>query len=299
MKEEGPSERPLTTLRIAGVPEHFNLPWQLGLERRAFVRAGIDVQWRTVPEGTGAMCQLLREGEIDIAMLVTEGAVRDILNGNPSRIISHYADSPLTWGVHVGAGSGIGNAAELKGIPFATSRINSGSHLAAVNYARHHGWALDAKDLIVVNDLQGAVVHLQQEAPAAFLWEKYTTKPLVDTGTFHRVDEFRTSWPAFMIVATEAVLAHHPADVQRLLKVIRDQAAGLMARKTAPEMIAHRYGMQLADAKAWFSEVRWNTSGTVDGMALLDVARTLRASGALASGPEDAELLAALIQAPI
>lgn len=91
---------------MAGVPEHFNMPWLLGLERRAFVRAGVEVRWRTVPEGTGAMCKLLREGEVDLAMLVTEGAVRDILNGNPSRIISSYVDSPLTWGVHVAAHTG-------------------------------------------------------------------------------------------------------------------------------------------------------------------------------------------------
>ena len=63
-----------TTLRIAGVPEHFNLPFQLGLERRAFIRAGIDLKWRTVPEGTGAMCDLLLNGEIELAVLVTDGA---------------------------------------------------------------------------------------------------------------------------------------------------------------------------------------------------------------------------------
>ena len=73
----------LIPLRLAGVPEHFNLPWILGLERRAFVRAGIDLKWRTVPEGTGAMCKLMRAGELDLAIMVTEGAVRDILHHRP------------------------------------------------------------------------------------------------------------------------------------------------------------------------------------------------------------------------
>ncbi len=102
-KHRPAEEKALVPLRIAGVPEHFNLPWHLGLERRAFVRAGVELKWRTVPEGTGAMCKLLRNGEVDMAVLVMEGAVSDILGGNPSRIVSQFVDTPLTWGVHVGA----------------------------------------------------------------------------------------------------------------------------------------------------------------------------------------------------
>lgn len=268
-------ERPLIPIRVAGVPEHFNLPWLLALERRAFVRAGIEVQWHTVPEGTGAMCKLLRTGEVDLAMLVTEGAVRDILNGNPSRIVSHYVDTPLTWGVHVGADSTISTLDELKGAPFAISRHNSGSHLAALAYARSRGWSPTEQDLIVVNDLKGALARLKQAPPAAFLWEKFTTKPLVDAGTLRRVDEYRPSWPSFVIVATEAVLAQHPKEVQRLLKVIRDQVAGLMAKRTAPEMIAQRYKMGVDDARKWFGAVRWNTGTPVDKTMLRAVSDTL------------------------
>ncbi len=275
MKEEVPSERPLTTLRIAGVPEHFNLPWQLGLERRAFVRVGLDVKWRTVPEGTGAMCAMLRDDEVDIAMLVTEGAVRDILNGNPSRIISPYVDSPLTWGVHVGAGSGIERPEQLKDLPFAISRPNSGSQLAAITYAHSNGRELKEKDFEVVNDLKGALSRLAKPAPVAFLWEKYTTKPHVDSGALRCVDEYRSTWPSFMLVARESVLAAHPKEVERLLKVIRDQAAGLMTKKTGPAMIAQRYGMSMEDAQEWFSMVRWNTGASVEPTVLKDVVNAL------------------------
>ncbi|MBK8341456.1 MAG: ABC transporter substrate-binding protein [Flavobacteriales bacterium] len=276
-----------TTLRIAGVPEHFNLPWHLGLERRAFVRAGIDLKWRTVAEGTGAMCKLLRAEEIDLAILVTEGAVRDILNGNPSRIIATYVDTPLTWGVHVGAGSGINDPEQLHHVPFAISRPNSGSHLAAMAYATARGWKLAEKDLVVVNDLKGAVEHLKGPLPLAFLWEKYTTKPLVDSGALRCLDEHRSSWPSFVIVAREAVLAEHADPVKRLLKVIRDQALGLMSKRTAPEMIAQRYTMGLDDARAWFSEVRWNTGGGMENSALSTVAGTLQRAGMLEGDPTE------------
>ncbi|MBL7951993.1 MAG: ABC transporter substrate-binding protein [Flavobacteriales bacterium] len=285
-------ERELTRIRVAGVPEHFNLPWHLGLERRAFVRAGIEVKWRTVPEGTGAMCKLLREGDVDVAMLVTEGAVRDILNGNPSRIISPYVDSALTWGVHVGAETGVDAAEELKGVPYAISRPNSGSHLAAISYARSKGWSVKESDLEVVNDLKGALVRLEKLEPIAFLWEKFTTKPHVDTGKLRRVDEYSSAWPSFMLVATEAILEAHPTEIARLLKVIRDQASGLMSKKTAPEIIAHRYGMSLEDAREWFAGVRWNTGAALDDRTLRTVVDTLAAAG-FPNMPGSAEDLAA------
>ncbi len=271
----------LIPLRLAGVPEHFNLPWILGLERRAFVRAGIDLKWRTVPEGTGAMCKLMRAGELDLAIMVTEGAVRDILQGNAARIIAQYVDSPLTWGVHVGAGTSIMDRSHLNGLPFCISRPNSGSHLAAKAYARSLGRNVSDEELVIVNDLKGAEARAAEPAPALFLWEKYTTKPLVDRGVLRCVDEYASPWPSFVIVATEAALAAHAGPIKRLLKVIRDQAAGLMQKKTAPAMIAHRYGMSLEDATAWFQGVRWNVGAEVDLGMLAAVTNGLNEAGLL------------------
>ncbi|MBK6830364.1 MAG: hypothetical protein IPG92_06260 [Flavobacteriales bacterium] len=119
-----------------------------------------------------------------------------------------------------------------------------------------------------MNDLKGAEERLKGSGPIAFLWEKYTTKHLVDAGTFRRVDEHCSPWPSFVIVATEAMLAECPKEVQRLLKAIRDQAAGLMEKKTAPETIVQRYKMKLEDAQAWFAGVKWNTDGKVDADGL-------------------------------
>ena len=284
-----------TTLRIAGVPEHFNLPWQLGLERRAFIRAGIDLKWRTVPEGTGAMCELLRKGELDMAVLVTEGAVRDILRGNPGRIVSQYVDTPLTWGVHVGASTKFKTPEDLAHVPYAISRFNSGSHLMAMLYARQQGRTLTEKDFVVVNDLKGAVERMNTGEPMAFLWEKSSTSPHLQSDALRRVDELRSTWPAFVVVVRNEVLAEQPAAVQRTLKVVRDQAQGLMQKKGAPEMVAQRYGLAIAYALEWFGEVRWNVDGKVDADALSKVVAVLEQAGlvehaAAAAGP--ASLLA-------
>ncbi len=284
-------------LRIAGVPEPYNLPWQLALERRAFVRAKIELKWRTVPQGTGAMCELLRKGELDLAVMVTEGAVKDILDGNPSRIVSPFVDTPLTWGVHVGAHTALRSVDDLKNVPFAISRFNSGSHLMSLAYAKEHGWEPTEKDFIVVNDLAGAVKRLQEPEPAVFLWEKFITASHVHAGTLRRVDEYRPSWPCFVVVARNEVLGEHGDAIQRLLKVVRDQARGLMEKKSAPEMVAQRYAMSVADAKEWFGGVKWNVDGNFDPQTLSAVRSVLHEQLALTKS-RSAEEISALVLSP-
>lgn len=290
------SEKSLLPIRLAGVPEPFNLPFMLGLERRAFVRAGLEVKWRTVPQGTGEMCRLLREGEVDMAVLVTEGAVRDIANGNPLRIMGPLVDTPLTWGVHVGVGSGLEASEDLKGVPYAVSRLNSGSHLMAMVHAQRNGWMPEAKDLIIVNDLKGAVERLGTKEPAVFLWEKFMTASLVHAGQLRRVGEFNAGWPAFVVVARSAFLAEHPTAADLLLRVFRDQARGLMQKKSAPEMIAQRYGMTMEDATTWFSEVKWNLDGAIDKGMIRRVGEVLRDVGLLDATLTDEEATEMLLQ---
>ena len=72
----------MKTVKIVGVPEHFNLPWHLCIENGEFEAENIDLQWKNIPEGTGKMCQMLRDGEADIAVILTEGIVKDIVAGN-------------------------------------------------------------------------------------------------------------------------------------------------------------------------------------------------------------------------
>jgi hypothetical protein len=44
----------------------------------------------------GKMCQMLRTVRLDIVIL-TEGIVKDIVAGNPSKIVQVYVESPLIW----------------------------------------------------------------------------------------------------------------------------------------------------------------------------------------------------------
>ena len=62
-------------LRVGGVPEHFNAPWHTAAKAGLFAERGIDVRWTDFPGGTGAMAKALRDGELDVAILLTEGIV--------------------------------------------------------------------------------------------------------------------------------------------------------------------------------------------------------------------------------
>ena len=88
-------------INIGGVPEHFNLAWYLTLKNGEYKEEGINLRWKDYFGGTGAMNKGLREGEIDMAVILTEGIIKDIIEGNPSKIVQTFVQSPLIWGIHV------------------------------------------------------------------------------------------------------------------------------------------------------------------------------------------------------
>lgn len=248
----------MTPLRIAGVPEPYNLPWHLAMEKGRFREAGIDLQWYTVHEGTGRMCQMLKDDRLDMAVLVSEGAVRDILNGGPHRIVGTFVDSALPWGVHVPAASRLHAPGELKGVPYAISRLGSGSHIMAMIHAEHLGWRPGDKDLVVVHNMRGAAERMQAGPPVIFLWETYVTASYVDAGIMRRVDELRAPWPGFVIVAREQVLHEHGALIDRALAVLHHEAEGMKRGPHLVELVMQNAGFAEARAKEWLKHVHWN-----------------------------------------
>jgi len=86
--------------RIGGVPEHFNFPWYYGIEMGYFDAAGFELEWADYPGGTGAMSNALKNNEIDMALLLTEGAIREICLGANFKIVKTYVETPLIWGIH-------------------------------------------------------------------------------------------------------------------------------------------------------------------------------------------------------
>src|SRR5690606_33826789 len=207
-------------VRIIGVPEHFNLPWHLAIEEGAFEDRGIHLEWTDVPEGTGKMCQILQQGEADLGIILTEGIIRSISQGNPCKVVQEYISSPLLWGIHVAAGSERRSVESLEGARVAISRMGSGSHLMAYVHAQQRGWDPKKLEFDTINDLEGAVKHLSSGADAYFLWEHFTTKPLVDQGIFRRLGDCPTPWPCFVVVATDNFIKDQQGPLQHILEVI-------------------------------------------------------------------------------
>ena len=248
----------MTTLKIAGVPEHFNLPWHLCLENDEFATANIDLQWADVPEGTGKLSQMLRSGETDIAVILTEGMVKDIVGGNPSKIVQVYVESPLLWGIHVAANSRFKTSADLQYAKVAISRIGSGSQLMAYVNAEQNGWKTADLQFEIVNTIDGAVESLTAGRSDYFMWEHFMTKPLVDQGIFRRLGDCPTPWPCFVIAVREEVLEQHAADILEVLKIINKKTRAFKNLPNIDGILASRYKLKISDIQEWLSLTHWS-----------------------------------------
>lgn len=256
----------MTTLKIVGVPEHFNLPWQLCLENGDFEKQGIDLQWTDIPEGTGKMCQLLRDGQTDLAVILTEGIVKDIAAGNPSKIVQVYVDSPLIWGIHVAASSPFQTLAELNNAKAAISRLGSGSQLMAYVNASNQGWETDSLQFEIVNTIDGAVTALTNGTADYFMWERFMTQPLVDQGIFRRLADCPTPWPCFVIAARNEVLEQHPKLIHNLLQTINRETAKFKQISGIEEILAQRFGQKKHDLLEWLSLTEWSDQPLTEEM---------------------------------
>lgn len=277
-------------LKIGGVPEHFNLPWTLAMADDAFAATGVDVEFVEYPGGTGAMNAALQNGDLDAALLLTEGAVLDILGGSNNRLVSTYVDSPLIWGIHVAASSDICDVADIRGKRFAISRYGSGSHLIAAVDAAERGFPTDAMQFVVVNDIDGARTALASRAADVFLWEKHMTQPLVDSGEFRRVGERVVPWPAFVVSVRADYLDAHQADISSVLKIVARYAAEFHSGSKSAELVSETYDISLADAQSWLSDVVWSKDQRYPAAAMARVVSALGSQGLIESSnfaPDD------------
>jgi ABC-type nitrate/sulfonate/bicarbonate transport system substrate-binding protein len=248
----------MKTIKIAGVPEHFNLPWHLAIENGDFKKENINLQWTDVPEGTGKMCQMLRDGETDIAVILTEGIVKDIVAGNPSKIVQVYVESPLIWGIHVAANSNYKTLADLENKKVAISRLGSGSQLMAYVNADNQGWKTDNLQFEIVNTIDGSVEALTNGTADYFMWERFMTKPLVDKGIFRRIADCPTPWPCFVIAVREEVLEKNPVLISKILATINQTTEDFKEIPSIDKTLASNYHQKIEDIQEWLSLTHWS-----------------------------------------
>ncbi len=260
-----------TTIRIGGVPEHFNLLIHLAIEDQQFESRGVKVEWTTFKGGTGQMTKALRDNEIDLCVLLTEGIITDIVRGNPSKIISEYVTTPLTWGIHTGANNPLNYYQDIYDKKYAISRFGSGSHLMAIVDANSHGKKIEKEQFHVIKNLDGALESLTSLETDVFYWEKYTTKPFVDSGQLKRVGEYKTPWPCFVIAATDKILNEEPDSVIRTLRTIHDSCDSFMQNDNAIQLVSERHKLKLSDVERWYHTTGWAIHGWVNDKMLKSV----------------------------
>jgi len=244
---------------IGGVPEHFNLPWYLTLRNKEYHNENINLRWKDFPGGTGEMCQALRDKEIDLAVILTEGIIRDIIKGNDCKIVQVFVRSPLIWGIHVATNSTYKTISDLKGTVAAISRFGSGSHLMAYINAENQGWDTE-NDLRfeVIKNLNGALENLPNGVGDYFMWEKFTTKPFVDNGAFRMVGECPTPWPCFVIAVRTDVMEEESQNIIKILKIINNTTLLFKDIPSIDKMISTRYHQRLEDVEEWLALTQWS-----------------------------------------
>jgi len=233
---------------------------------------------------------------VDVACVLLEGGVAAIANGSPIRIFGTYVATPLSWGVHVRAkDEALKDIEDLRGKTFGISRMGSGSHLMSYVMAGQRGWPMEDVKLKVAGSLDDARAAMKAGDIDVWLWEKFTTNYLVESGEWKRVGEVPTPWPCFVFVALESTCKNRSGDLKRLLDLTRpvcDEYKRNVAGRTVEYVSAnHRLSKELAEE--WLSGVEWACDTKVAPEALNSALHHLRKMGQI-SDDAHAELTVAL-----
>jgi ABC-type nitrate/sulfonate/bicarbonate transport system substrate-binding protein len=159
--------------------------------------------------------------------------------------------------VHVSEKSVFKSIEELEHATIAISRFGSGSHLMAIVNAHNQGWNVEKLKFKVVGNLQGGIDALTNGSADYFMWEHFTTKPLVDTGVFRRIKDCLTPWPCFVIAVRDEVLEQHPKAVARVLEIINKQTNDFKNIQNIDQTLANRYEQKIEDIQNWLKLTVW------------------------------------------
>ncbi len=273
----------MKTLRILGVPEHFNYPFRVLEKEQPFADRGVKIQWTDESRGSGQMNLALRNNETDIALLLTESFLKDFEAGNPAKMIGLHVASPLIWGIHVGASAASNRLTEVKQKHFLISRIGSGSHLMAFVLAKRENWKPGELTFETVGNMEGAKTAMDQGNAGIFLWEKYTTAPMVYNGTMKLIGELPSQWPCFVMVASKHALKEFGDLIFEVRDRIYEISNSLMKNPETATTLASFYQLNQQDVEKWLKQTTWCTMPKVSRIELTEAMKTMQELGILNS----------------
>lgn len=250
--------------KVGGVPEHFNYPWIKLIQSKAFERLRIPLEWIDFPGGTGAMSEALENEEIHLAIMLTEGSVKQIADGKRFKILQKYIATPLNWGIYTNPSSKITDLHELENLTAAISRYGSGSHLMTFLLGKSQQWDEDQLSFVEVNDLHGGIDAIQQNRASFFMWEHFTTQPFVENGSFKQIGTFPTPWPCFVVVVKENIELQYKDQINELLKTVNEYASQLKKEKQIESKIAAQFSLKEEAIKSWLKITEWSSQKFTD-----------------------------------
>jgi ABC-type nitrate/sulfonate/bicarbonate transport system substrate-binding protein len=140
----------------------------------------------------------------------------------------------------------------------AISRLGSGSQLMAYVNANNQGWKTDNLQFEIVNTIDGAVEALTSGTADYFMWERFMTKPLVDNGTFRRIDDCPTPWPCFVIAVRYEILEKEPKAIAKILEIINTTTEEFKDIPSIDRTLATRFHQKIEDIQEWLSLTEWS-----------------------------------------
>lgn len=282
----------MKTIRITGVPEHFNYPFRIMADSQPFREKGILINWLEESRGSGKMAQMLQEGETDIALLLTESFLKEVSHGHALKLLGYHVKSPLIWGIHSGSSGQIQCLNDLSHLKFLISRHGSGSELMTKVLAQRENWSQKQMHYQVVQNLEGALQYFSKNPDCLFLWEKFTTMPFVEQGLLNRISEIPSPWPSFVMVTQASCWDLWKDELIGIRDYCYQLSAQLLLNKEESiRQIAASYGLSESTCTAWFSQTQWARDSIIDLQALEKTMHQLQLLGIITKIPRADEFL--------
>lgn len=275
----------LPTIKVGGVNEHFNLPW-IKLSENTHEENNFKLEWKSYAGGTGVLTSALRSGEIDMAVLLTEGLLLDILQNDELRMVCFHVSNPLRWAIHIRK-SDLQNSFNFENKRFAISRKGSGSHTMAKFLLNENKLSYREKMMIEVGSLEGGLNSVEKNESDIFLWEKYTTEPFLDQHHLIAHGEVLTPWPPFSVAVTKKFLESDSSLIKSIVSAVRKNATEILLDPNTTDYMKSRWKIEPENATRWLSEIKWDNQIPLESESLAPVLENMKKAGLIESIPSD------------
>ena len=236
------------------------------------------------------MTEALKSGELDLAILLTEGFISAAARGLKAKVVKEYITSPLGWGIFTGARSSHYSIYSRLPKKYAISKLGSGSHLMAMIHAEQRGEKISPADLVEVKSIEGAMTSLQKNETQIFYWEKYMTKAYVENGTVRMIGEFSAPWSSMLIIASEQALQNKREAILKVLSVINEESFQFVSSPGSIRLLQERFRLSQTDAATWLHSTVWSSDYAIRIQGLENAKQALLKIGGVNADLKVAEL---------